>query len=376
MCGLAGFSGVKSYAQRFALVKAMGVGIDSRGGHAAGFVSLTNHKSALAPIVSRRIGTWQSASVRFVRAAASGQVCMMHSRFATCGDRENVTHAHPFVIKRQGLDGKHRSVVYGAHNGVLTGTYTSAAANGRKHTVDSRELLELLADGNLAAINKLQGYGVVTWITPASGAVNMVRLSDSADLVVVALEGGGLAWASTVYILERALKSAGMVAAGTYETNTVGTVYSMTPSGVLATDVTNMRVEEDDWRSYYGASGSSYLMSNYSSRLTQSDHDYTDEDRAWDELIRAKEKADEIAGKGSPYWRPDGKMMRKDALATLQRTLLPPPRRKVSDITLDNMTDEELGYLSEEDWDDICARYGEGTVVVDVEALPMKSRVG
>ena len=184
MCGLSGFAGIKDLEARMVLTNHLGMGIDDRGGHAFGYVSVENGKHRLA----KRIGTWERAAARFRFQAAVGEVCMMHSRYATCGSRDNVEHAHPFTIKRNG-----RTILYGAHNGVLQGTHTSAIKHGRKHTVDSRELLELLADNRLDEINQLDGYGVITYMRPGSSDVHVARLAKSSDFIAVSVKGGGMA---------------------------------------------------------------------------------------------------------------------------------------------------------------------------------------
>ncbi len=188
MCGLAGFSGIKDVKRRTCLAYALGIGIDSRGGHAAGFVSVDTAASGKAPRMSKRIGTWAKASNKFIYAAGSGEVAMMHSRFATCGKPDDIRNAHPFLIRRKG-----DAVLYGVHNGVIGETKESAKLHGRDWSVDSKEVFELLADGNLKAIQELDGYGVLNWITPESGVVNMAKLSDKGDFVACTLSTGGIA---------------------------------------------------------------------------------------------------------------------------------------------------------------------------------------
>ncbi len=354
MCGLAGFSGIKDEHKRWVLMRTLGIGIDARGGHAAGYVSLRTAESSLAPTVNKRIGTWKGANGRFLSEAAKGEVLMMHSRFATCGQRDNVTHAHPFVIKREG-----KSVIYGAHNGVLGGTYGSSAKAKRTHTVDSRELLELMADDDVDGINNLTGYGVVTWITPSSGNVNMVRLSENSDIIVVSLKGGGIAWASTWNILRTALNAAGIEAEHTLVTEEIGMVYQMAATGVYKTQVTGITVGEEDYSRYYSKALNAYGWGDHIPDVE--DMNYTAEDAAWDKMILDREKALELerVGRESHYWRPDGKLMAR-GLEMVQRKSVA-RKRPLSEITLDNMTEAELGELTDEEWDVICEAYDVAT---------------
>src|SRR5271166_2060654 len=110
MCGVAGFSGIGDVGVQETLTWALGLGIDTRGGDASGFVSLAE---GYGPRVGRKLGHWQSASDKFLRRASKGHTAMLHARFATSGGR-TVREAHPFEIVRGG-----RPVLWGVHNGCL-----------------------------------------------------------------------------------------------------------------------------------------------------------------------------------------------------------------------------------------------------------------
>ncbi len=233
MCGLSGFIGVPK-AQAWGLVYGLGAGIDMRGGHAAGYVSVRNSELR----INKKIGEWSDASRKFIRGAAKGDMCMMHARFATCGIRDSVDHAHPFEIRRND-----ETILYGAHNGVIyDGAEESAKLNGRTYTVDSREVFELLADGEFEAIRNLQGYGVLTWIEPGADHVKMVRLSQNSDIEVCKLRAGGIVWASTSRILHEALDIAGLRATTNYVLPKIGMVYELRANGVQETHADDLRV--------------------------------------------------------------------------------------------------------------------------------------
>lgn len=251
MCGLAGYVGIKNKAQRMLLASALGEGIDKRGGHAAGYVSIPSAESPAGIAVGRRIGTWRGAGFAWVEAAAAGEVAMMHARWATHGHKDDLENAHPFTIVRDGRD-----VLVGAHNGVLGQTESSAKRHGRKHTVDSRECFELLADGLHDKIRKLSGYGVLTWVTPDSGEVNLVCLSDNSPITSCVLsDGAGLVWGSTASIVEDALRIAHL-GGKEYKEFRSGTVYRMTATGPVETAVTGITVGEKETKLYGGAYGS------------------------------------------------------------------------------------------------------------------------
>lgn len=236
MCGLGGYVGIKDRGTRLALTYGLGFGIDRRGGDASGYVS-TGDSYGSSVTVHRKVGRWRDANTKFFRRAAAGTTLVMHARFATCGKKDTTSNAHPFTIKRQG-----KVVLYGAHNGVVQGTSKTAKEYGREHTVDSREVYELIADNKLDVLQELDGYGVLTWLTPGSDAVNMARLSNRSDFVAVTVDVGGVVWASTETILEEALKVAGIGRADTLKLDTVGMVYQLDASGASETKETGLRL--------------------------------------------------------------------------------------------------------------------------------------
>jgi hypothetical protein len=229
MCGLAGYTNV-SPDRRLVLAYALGLGTDRRGGHAAGYVSLGATDGRIH--YGRKQGEWSGASRRFLLDAIAGEVTIIHSRYATCGDRDEVSQAHPFAIMREG-----RTALWGAHNGMIDGARASAAKHGRPYTVDSEEAFELLADGHLDKIRQLAGYGTFTWIerTPPSEGpprVRLVRLTEDAELAIGQTACGALVWASTMRILQSATDAAKMRLTGVYTAET-GKVYEACADGTL-----------------------------------------------------------------------------------------------------------------------------------------------
>lgn len=251
MCGLAGYAGVRDPNKRLALVRALGSGIDARGGDAAGFVSLRDTLQ-----MSKRIGTWNTANSRFLRAAAEGHVTMMHSRLTTCGDPRAFSHAHPYAIRRNG-----ETVLWGCHNGMIYDARDSAKEHGRPFTVDSRELFELIADDDFAGLQSLHGYGVAMWVeAKAKDVVNLVRLSSSSEIVVSRLKNDdGLAWASTPKILTRAVWTSGMREDVTYDLGEIGRVYQIRESGITISNREGYKVSSG-WAasSYFGVDNDEY----------------------------------------------------------------------------------------------------------------------
>ncbi len=225
MCGLAGFSNVKDSFKRECLVWSLGLGIDRRGGDAAGYVALGTN-----PVVGRKVGLWASASYKFLSHAASAATTLMHARWKTCG-RGGKQEAHPFTVQRDG-----EPVLWGAHNGVIYDAEFSARINQRSYDVDSRELFELLADNDLSGIQDMNGYGVITWVERRNpSAVLVARLSSSSEFYAVRTECDAIVWGSTRTIVEDACDDAEMVIKAVFQLTEVGRVYSIEGSSIFMT---------------------------------------------------------------------------------------------------------------------------------------------
>lgn len=226
MCGCAGFLGVRHHKTRLRLINSLGFGIDTRGGHAAGYVSY-NGKNLR---VRRKLGHWFDAQPSFLDRAARGRVCMMHARYATCGNHD-ISEAHPFAIKRKG-----KIKLYGMHNGMVYNSEESAKKNHRKISVDSEEIFELLADEDWEGIKALEGYGVITWVYPEKpGRIYLLRLSHSSEIFVAETKNGYFVYGSTEDIVKEALKYAGLKFKAEYEIE-VGKVYRLDEEQIWETN--------------------------------------------------------------------------------------------------------------------------------------------
>ena len=114
MCGLSMVIMHPSWTkeQRIMLTLGLGEGIDNRGEHACGYVAIEEDKNIS---YARKKGSWMRARMRFIEKAANSQMLLMHSRFATCGKKDDPMNAHPFAIRRGG-----KVVLWGAHNGMIS----------------------------------------------------------------------------------------------------------------------------------------------------------------------------------------------------------------------------------------------------------------
>jgi len=260
MCGVSGYSGIKNIEARHKLVEALGYGIDNRGGDSCGYVSMSNGGLRYA----RKSGIWHDARSRFVKGASSGDACMMHARFATCGDKKAPTNAHPFAIRRKG-----KVVLWGAHNGMIPDAWDCAKFHGRNINVDSQEIFELIADKQYNVIQKLDGYGVITWVEASNlNYVNVARLTDNSEFKIFEIEGGGVVWGSTWTIIATALKYAGLTATAEYKLDEIGRVYQIHANNVLATDLDSVKLAIPKWKQ----SGYDYSSNGWSGRGSSSHH--------------------------------------------------------------------------------------------------------
>lgn len=237
MCGLAGYVGVPEEA-RWRLTAGLGFGIDKRGGHSSGFVSIGDTLR-----YCRKSGKWSDGRKRWFETASSGNLCMMHARWATCGDRYEPNQAHPFAIKREG-----KTVLWGAHNGVIYDAWESAEKYNHYIDVDSQEIFEHLADQNYQAIQDMNGYGVITWIdNEARDRVSVARLSSHSDFEACQVKEGGVVWASTKLIVQDALKLASLNVDYWYDLDEVGRVYHMYAEHPKVSPIVGVNLSKGDW---------------------------------------------------------------------------------------------------------------------------------
>lgn len=226
MCGVAGYSGItiKDRYRRMALVDSLGVGIQARGRDAWGWVGGDNGGVQ----TGKGLGRWSAVTVGTTFKVSEYDSVIMHARYATHGAKDDVRNAHPFCIRRG-----NRTALYGVHNGVLQGTEKSADRHGRNHTVDSRELFELLADERYADIAGLSGYGLLAWMTPRSRVVKLCKLTPGANIAVARVNGGGIVFASESSMVLEAMRVAGLTLDKFLTLDRVGATY-MLWNGILS----------------------------------------------------------------------------------------------------------------------------------------------
>lgn len=263
MCGLSGYHGLEhvELGLRVSIFVALGEGSDRRGGHAAGLAAFS--KGHVAPTICKKLGdamSFDDECLAFVDLGSRHETLLLHTRYATTEAR-SVNDAHPFTIVRDGAP-----VLHGMHNGIIYNARDMARKHERAYTVDSLEMFEILADAlasnDFTTFSKLQGYGVIVWMTAAEPeCIHFCRLTDDGDLVIAALKGGGIMWASTKHILDAGLKAGGLEVDHFYKIET-GMVYKAY-DGKLYTSNLKLSIRSRDFYSadYYasrGLSGTSY----------------------------------------------------------------------------------------------------------------------
>lgn len=237
MCGLSGFAKIEGEANKLLLTYALGRGIDTRGGHGCGFVSIKNTKVRAV----KNGGEWGTAPQKFLMDAAQSDLLLMHSRFATCGERNQARQAHPFTIKRD-----NKAILHGAHNGIIYNADDSAKEHNRQIEVDSEELFHLIADKDYEGVQKLTGYGIAMWVMADGDHIKLARLSDDGEMVVAKLTNGGLVWASTWEILLYAIRKVGMKVKWQLNISEVGRVFEIHYDKVKISSIKDIKVG-DRW---------------------------------------------------------------------------------------------------------------------------------
>jgi len=351
MCGIAGYMNVTDPEKRAALTFGLAVGIDKRGGDAAGYVTIPYGSATVR--VGRALGQFSNASDRFLRSAAAHPIAMLHARFATHSNAHDVKCAHPFTVKREG-----KTVLYGTHNGVMSSAWESSGKYDRPLTVDSLELFELLADGKHDEINQQNGWGVISWIRADDRhTIRLCVLSDGGALYVARTDCGAIVYGSTGPIVENALALAGMKSSAHYKYET-GVVYAvrMSDRGIaefFATDEPRLKFAEEDtwdWRAYIKKHNTTTWISKYTDNETATYGEYlgkphaktevqvyglpedrdepTAVDVAWDRAAHADEGSD-----AGDEWDEKANADADDA-----------------DDVLAGLTDEELEHAERDEW--------------------------
>lgn len=274
MCGIAGFTGVSDPVTRAALTLALGWGIDERGGHAIGYVSVHPGGPNGGNIrYGRKLGEWRHAKRRFLASASGGEVAtLLHARFATLPNKGEVNCAHPFAIKRD-----NETRLWGVHNGVSPDAYFSAKMHKRPFDVDSREVFELLADEQRSEISSLDGWGVLGWVRgDERQRIRLCMVSECGELHVTRTTSGAIVFGSTRRIVDDALDVARLERAAHYAL-TAGTTYYAEGGAFYETKEPRLMFREASrWGSWKGWGDARGLLGSASTGTGDGGYRYTD----------------------------------------------------------------------------------------------------
>ena len=123
-----------------------------------------------------------------------------HVRFATHGTI-NIRNTHPFTIGE----------VVGAHNGVIYNYNKVAKEMGKQVEVDSEVIFASLNRNEMKdAFEDIDGDFAVTWIKDSNKIIHLARESGRPMCVAYWKKARTLFWASTLSIMKKALKEAGL----------------------------------------------------------------------------------------------------------------------------------------------------------------------
>jgi predicted glutamine amidotransferase/predicted nucleic acid-binding Zn ribbon protein len=127
-------------------------------------------------------------------------VVIGHVRLATHGTI-NIRNTHPFTIGE----------VIGAHNGVIYNYNKMAKEMGKQVEVDSEVIFASLNRNEMKdAFEDIDGDFAVTWIKDSNKIIHLARESGRPMCVAYWKKAKTLFWASTISIMKKALKEAGL----------------------------------------------------------------------------------------------------------------------------------------------------------------------
>lgn len=205
MCGIAGFClNVEDHIDARKLSAALLSQIVSRGRDATGAAWYNGKRNEVrytkAPYSAN---TFLKSRLPLMPSGVKNVI--LHTRFATQGDKKFTENNHPIVIEN----------LVGVHNGHISnddGILASYPEHKRLGQVDSEAafVMAKYEENPLEAFTRIQGRAALAWIDGDKGReLNLARVQDS-PLCVAQTPKGSTVFASTKPLLERAMKNAGL----------------------------------------------------------------------------------------------------------------------------------------------------------------------
>jgi glucosamine 6-phosphate synthetase-like amidotransferase/phosphosugar isomerase protein len=205
MCGIAGFClNAEEHIDARKLSEALLGQIISRGKDATG-AAWYNAKRNEVRYTKAPYSAKTFVQTRLPLMPSGVKNVILHTRFATKGDKKFTANNHPIVIEN----------LVGVHNGHISNDDAILASypeHKRIGQVDSEAafVMAKYAENKLEAFGEIQGRAALAWIDGDNGKeLNLARVSGS-PLCVAQTPKGSTVFASTKPLLERAMKDAGL----------------------------------------------------------------------------------------------------------------------------------------------------------------------
>lgn len=205
MCGIAGFClNVEEHVDARKLSQALLAQIVSRGKDATG-AAWYNAKRNEVRYTKAPYSAKTFVQTRLPLMPSGVKNVILHTRFATQGDKKYETNNHPIVVQN----------LVGVHNGHISND-DAILKNYPEHTrlgqVDSEAAFAITKyeSNPLEVLPEIQGRAALAWIDGDKGReLNLARVSGS-PLCVAQTPKGSTIFASTKTLLEAAMKEAGL----------------------------------------------------------------------------------------------------------------------------------------------------------------------
>lgn len=205
MCGIAGFClNAEEHIDARKLSEALLKQIVSRGKDATG-AAWYNAKRNEVRYTKAPYSANTFVQTRLPSMPSGVKNVILHTRFATKGDKKFTANNHPIVV----------SNLVGVHNGHISNDDAILAAypnHKRIGQVDSEAAFVMAKydENPLQAFGEIQGRAALAWIDGDAGReLNLARVSGS-PLCVAQTPKGSTVFASTKPLLEKAMKEAGL----------------------------------------------------------------------------------------------------------------------------------------------------------------------
>jgi predicted glutamine amidotransferase len=291
MCGIAGISLSPNDTKLNVRTASVALlrGIASRGPDATG-AAWYDHDQDAVKLTKIAVNTEKFIAARKDVLPETTPVIILHTRFATTGDKAKRENNHPI----------HHGNIVGVHNGVLWDHKGMFEDMGRKPLadVDSEAIFALLNDGVRPekVLNQVAGDAAIGWIDMTDPDVlHLARVVDR-PLFIAQTTEGSLLYASTKYAIQDAAKQAGVKLE--YEHEVEEGKYLKVVGGVIAEylDIPGVKRNAAWSNRYAWTSGGTAAKAS----TLDDDWDWTDSTRVYSKSAPARQNKAKTAPKDGP----------------------------------------------------------------------------